>query len=124
MYLQTTKGEADIKMNHAEICPDNTTGTALPTAQECPGKVQIPTKREQKALARMKSIKERVRELKRMIRVMQEDDPEKNFAAISQANEELLHLKVEWKKWETERQQAASERMILLGHEKPSDDLP
>jgi hypothetical protein len=32
---------------------------------------------------------------------------------------EMADLKEEWLSWEEKRQQAAKERMILLGHEQP-----
>ena len=109
-------------MNH-KISLKNKDSLALPIAEACPGKIEIPTKKEQEALTKMKTIKERVRELKSNLNIIQEDDHEKTSVAISEAKKELTRLKVEWETWEAERKQAAKERMILLGHEEPSTDL-
>jgi hypothetical protein len=99
------------------------TDTAFPIAATCPGKIEIPTKKEQEALARMKTIKENVRELKSTIKALQKNDPENNAAALRGAEKELCRMKVEWETWEFKRKQAAKERMIHLGHEEPSQDL-
>ena len=100
-----------------------TIGTGLPIAQACTGKIEIPTKRELEALAKMKTIKERVRELKGAINLFQEAEHENNLAAISEAKQELARMKIEWETWENERKQAAHERMILLGHEEPNQPM-
>lgn len=109
-------------MNH-KISLKNKDSLALPIAEACPGKIEIPTKKEQEALTKMKTIKERVRELKSNLNIIQEDDHEKTSVAISEAKKELTRLKVEWETWEAERKQAAKERMIFLGHEEPAGDL-
>jgi FtsZ-binding cell division protein ZapB len=86
----------------------------LPSAP-CEGAVEIPTRREQKALNKLKAIKTRVRELKRA-------RGERGAALADQRQDaierELNHLKEEWNRWEDERKEAARERMILLGHEE------
>ncbi len=111
-------------MDHDETCIYGKTDTALPKAKTCPGKIEIPTKREQKALRKLKAIKDRVRESKSTIKILQKDDPEKHFARISDAEKELALMKIEWEAWEAERTQAAKERMFLLGHEEARDDPP
>lgn len=94
----------------------NKAGLVLPVAESCPGKIEIPTKREQEALGKMKAIKERVRELKSQLNIIEEDSLEKDSV---EAKRELDRLKVEWETWETKRKEAAKERMIFLGHEEP-----
>lgn len=81
----------------------------------CPGKLQVPTEEEKEALDAMKSIKERVRALKKRLTGPGLDETTGERQALEK---ELAHLKVEWDEWEQKRQKAAKERMILLGHEK------
>jgi hypothetical protein len=81
----------------------------------CPGKLQVPTVQEKEALDAMRSIKERVRALKKRLTAPGSDE---TTGEILELEKELAHLKVEWDKWEQKRQKAAKERMILLGHEK------
>ena len=111
-------------MDHDETCICSKTDTALPKAETCLGKIEIPTNREQKALRKLKAIKERVRELRSTIKSLQEDDPEKHSARISHAGQELVRMKIEWDTWEAEKNKAAKERMFLLGHEEATDDPP
>ena len=93
----------------------------LPT---CSGKVEIPTGKEKEALAAMKSIKERVRPLKKQLASLKSSGNDENAGVISELQEELARLKTEWDKWEEGRQKAAKERMIQLGHEDdPSGPL-
>ena len=88
----------------------------------CPGHKEVPTEKEQEALSAMRSIKERVRELKKRLDAMKASDQDENAARISEIQEELAHLKVDWNRWEEKRKKAARERMILLGHEKSIED--
>ena len=81
----------------------------------CPGKLQLQKKKKKEALDAMRSIKERVRALKKRLTALGSDEPTGETLALEK---ELAHLKVEWDKWEQKRQKAAKERMILLGHEK------
>jgi chromosome segregation ATPase len=86
----------------------------LPSAP-CAGAVEVPTRREQEALNKLRAIKTKVRELKRA-------RDERGDALADQVRDaierELHHLKEEWNRWEEEREEAARERMILLGHEE------
>jgi chromosome segregation ATPase len=86
----------------------------LPSAP-CAGAVEVPTRREQEALEKLKAIKTRVRELKQA-----RGETGKAFANQTRdaIDSELHHLKEEWDRWEEERKEAARERMILLGHEE------
>ncbi len=101
--------------NDAKKTPD----TTLPMAETCTGKLEIPTPREQEALARLKSIKERVRVLKAALSSSKANDQPQLFETISNAEKELALLKEDWETWEAERKAAAKERMIILGHEDP-----
>ena len=81
----------------------------------CPGRLQVPTEEEKEALDAMKSIKERVRALKKCLTASGRDETTGERLALEK---ELAHLKVDWDEWEQKRQKAAKERMVLLGHEK------
>lgn len=86
----------------------------------CPGKVEVPTEEEREALAAMRSIKERVRQLKGYLAEQKALGRDKDRRNIGEIREELLGLKKDWDRWEKKRKQAAKERMILLGHEEGS----
>lgn len=76
--------------------------------------IEIPTDDEVKALNKLREIKKRVRELKKELAHMAADD---SFCEQrTQADNELLELKREWKEWEKKRDEAAKKRMIALGH--------
>jgi len=84
----------------------------------CPGKMEVPTPKEQEALAAMKSIKERVRGLKKRLVSLKNSDRGQNTGEMSSLEKELDRLKAEWDQWEEKRTAAAKERMIILGHEE------
>ena len=84
----------------------------------CKGRLQVPTEKEKEALAAMKSIKERVRALKKRLTALKASGHVETTGDILAVEKELAQLKVRWDKWEQTRQKAARERMILLGHEK------
>ncbi len=86
----------------------------------CAGKIEVPTEKEREALAAMRSVKERVRKLKGYLAELKASDRDEDRRKIGEIREELLRLKEDWNRWEGERQQAAKERMILLGHEDSS----
>jgi len=94
----------------------------LPVAQNpdrtCAGKMEVPTPKEQEALAAMKSIKERVRALKNRLASLHASDSDEGADKIFTVENELARLKVDWDRWEEKRKAAAKERMIILGHEK------
>lgn len=86
--------------------------------QTCPGKMEVPTEKEMEALEAMKSIKEKVRILKkRLVSLHASDNGEKADGILTHENE-LARLKVEWDQWEEKRKAAAKERMVILGHEE------
>ncbi len=84
----------------------------------CPGKMEVPTPREQEALAAMKSIKERVRALKNRFDSLDASNRDEDAGEILTVENELARLKAEWDQWEEKRKAAAKERMIILGHEE------
>lgn len=94
----------------------------LPTMEDssrtCPGQLEIPTPREQKALAAMRAIKEQVKPLKARLTVLEQAGQGSGGDAMA-LREELSRLKADWNAWESERKAAAKERMIILGHEAP-----
>ena len=87
----------------------------------CPGKMEVPTPKEQEALAAMKSIKERVREIKRRLSKLKDAGPGRVAVEITALENELDRLKTKWDQWEEKRRSAAKERMIILGHEEDQD---
>jgi len=84
----------------------------------CPGQLEIPTPREQKALAAMRAIKEQVKPLKERMTSL-EAAGQGSFGEAGEIKNELARLKEDWDRWEAERKAAAKERMIILGHEAP-----
>jgi len=84
----------------------------------CPGKLEVPTPEEREALSAMRSIKERVRVLKKRLTALNGSIRNDNAGEISDIEQELARLKKDWNKWEKRRQKAARERMIYLGHEE------
>jgi hypothetical protein len=81
----------------------------------CAGIVEVPTLREQEALKSLRVIKTRVRKLKQ---ALDETAHASGGQKRDSIERELNRLKEEWNHWEKERQEAAKERMILLGHEE------
>ncbi len=90
-----------------------------PQAQECTGKLEVPSKEEQVILAAMKAAKERVREIKQRLETLKEGGPGAHDAEVGRLEGELERLRAEWERLEAERDKAARERMILLGHAEP-----
>ena len=97
---------------------DTRDGSQTDAPLSCPGKLQVPTEEEKEALDAMRSIKERVRALKKRLTALRGSKRDETAGERLALEKELAHLKVEWDEWEQKRQKAAKERMILLGHEK------
>ncbi len=87
----------------------------LPIQPSCPGKVEIPTQKELEALNRLREIKEKVREKKKALAQSKTTGQKEKITALEK---ELSELKLQWDEWEKKRDEAARERMVLLGHEK------
>ena len=78
--------------------------------------MKLPTEDELKALNRLREIKNRVREVKKKIALMNSDS---FYEERSRSEGELIELKKEWEVWEKKRDEAARKRMVALGHLEP-----
>jgi hypothetical protein len=92
--------------------------TILPQLDDC-RTAEIPSKEEQQALARLRHIKERVREIKAQMMHRKDSSGQISAQDLSFLSEELQRLKRDWDCWEKRREDAAHERMVRLGHERP-----
>ena len=101
----TAGGDKDMSDGKEDIFPRHST---------CPGAIEIPTKREQKALSEMRRIKARVRALRERLKGLEGLD---HSHEIQTVKNDLAVLKKEWNECEKRRKAAAKERMMLLGHE-------
>ena len=81
-------------------------------------KIDVPTEEEVNALNELRCIKERVRELKKKISDLSAGLVAGTRDDLVDLEKEMADLKEEWLAWEEKRQQAARERMIILGHEE------
>ncbi|MCG6880966.1 MAG: hypothetical protein LJE96_17710 [Deltaproteobacteria bacterium] len=98
---------------------DNDIGktAGLNSPNTCTGKMGIPTPREREALSAMKSLKERVRKIKKRIDELRGLKDDTYAEEIGSLKGQLVPLKKEWNSLGRKRDAAAKERMILLGHE-------
>lgn len=87
-------------------------------AQTCK-KIDVPTEEEVCALNELRCIKEKVRDLKKKISDLSAGLVAGTRDDLMILENEMADLKDQWLSWEEKRQQAARERMIILGHEKP-----
>ena len=84
-------------------------------------KIDVPTEEEVAALNQLRSIKDRLRQLRKQI-----SDVSAGLVAGATREDLVLlesqvaELKEEWLVWEDKRQQAARDRMMILGHESPA----
>ena len=83
---------------------------------------EVPSEDEIMALNAMRSIKDRVRDLKRRLSGILSPRVEEDATERLMLENELLQLKKEWNEWEKKRIEAARQRMILLGHEDGLSD--
>ncbi len=81
--------------------------------------IKVPTDDEVTALNAMRAIKDSARKLKRKISELTARATDQESERIVQLRLELERLSKEWKAWDKKREEAAKERMILLGHMKP-----
>ncbi len=84
----------------------------------CPGKMKVPTDREQECLKALKAIKEKASVVKERLASLKGSPGEDESPEIASLNRELSRLKSAWNEWDEKREKAAKERMILLGHEE------
>ncbi len=73
---------------------DDHTKSTLPDVS-CPGQIEIPTPKERESLDKMRSIKERVREIRKCLRLLEASKDEKDSAKVSKFASELESLKAE-----------------------------
>ena len=73
----------------------------------------VMTDREIAVLGSMRGVKKEVYEIKRRLRLAEEDLPSEEVASL---NQRLIVLKEQWQEMDHERMEAAEERMRLLGH--------
>ena len=83
------------------------------------GKLEVPSNDEVIALNEMRTIKNRVRDLKKRLSDISSAEKNGDPGEIADLERELAGLKVKWMEWEKKREDAARKRMILLGHEEP-----
>lgn len=82
--------------------------------------IQVPTEDELTALNALRTIKDRVREIKTRLSEISPANRDEDAKEVLDLEKEMARLKQEWKDWEKRRDMAAKERMILLGHEEAS----
>ena len=87
-------------------------------SQLCKG-VDVPSEEEVEALNALRSIKVKVRDLKKMRTDLSSTKENGNGAGMAKLDEEMARLKKDWDDWEAKRKEAARQRMIILGHEEP-----
>ena len=78
--------------------------------------VKVPTDEECLALNAMRSIKDRVRVIKKRLHEIASSEGHDNPGEKSHLETEMTRLKREWEEWENKREEAEKKRMILLGH--------
>lgn len=92
-------------------------GNLACSKKHCEG-VEVPTKDELVALNALREIKNRVRDIKTMLSELSPID--NKVEEILELEEEMKRLRAEWEEWEKRKEEAARQRMILLGHEEES----
>jgi len=99
---------------------DNTLGEKSACVHSCK-KIDVPTDEEVCALNELRCIKERVRGLKKKISDLSAGLVPGTRDDLMTLEQEMADLKEEWLTWEERRQEAARQRMIILGHEQPGE---
>lgn len=81
--------------------------------------VEVPTADEVEVLNAMREVKERARSIKGQISKLSAAREASEMEERSRLEKEMARLKSEWDRLEERRNEAARERMVLLGHEEP-----
>ncbi len=81
--------------------------------------VEVPSREEIAALNEMRTIKDSVRDLRKRLSNLSFSEESGDREEVERIERKMRQLKKEWKLWEKKREEAARERMILLGHEEP-----
>jgi hypothetical protein len=84
------------------------------------GKAEVPSEEELRVLKAMRSMKERVRDIRTRLFEISSAAGSEKAGEKETLEKELEKLKSEWESLEQERKNAAHMRMVLLGHEEPS----
>jgi predicted nuclease with TOPRIM domain len=84
------------------------------------GKVEVPSNDELRALNALRTIKEKVRDMRSRLSEISSGGGAAKPGEKETLQKELERLKSEWEFWERKSKEAAHERMVLLGHEEPS----
>ncbi len=90
---------------------------STPCEKICKG-IDVPTDGEVEALGAMKTLKLRVREVKKKMSEFSSTNKKGATQSLLALEHDLVRLKKDWDRWEEKRSKAARERMILLGHEE------
>ena len=88
-------------------------GSAPGKSPTDPPSLHFMTERELEVLASMRNLKQEVSEIKTRMRELEQQGMSEEGSAMLVR---LADLRVEWKKMDKERMDAAEERMRLLGH--------
>ena len=88
--------------------------------KNCCKMMDLPSDDELTALNAMRSIKEKVRRLKKQLLEVDRMEEQSNSEQRSALEMEIGDLKAEWNNWEQKRKEAERVRMIILGHEEGS----
>ena len=88
--------------------------------EKCKG-IDVPTDDEVEALSAMKSLKLRVREVKKKMSDISSIEKEGASQSLLALEQDLVRLKKDWDRWEQKRSMAARKRMIQLGHEEDDE---
>jgi hypothetical protein len=81
--------------------------------------IEVPTEDELVALNAMRSIKEKAKALKEKMDQVESKEAADGGSERARIRQEMDRLRKEWQEWEKRKDRAASQRMILLGHEEP-----
>lgn len=88
-----------------------------PACRSLCSKREVPDEKELEALKAMRTIKDRVRSMRKRIAEVSASNEEGHIEEIQRLEGEIARLKDDWKLWDKKRERAARERMIALGHE-------
>ena len=99
-------------MANREIMEDRDT-----CSHHCKG-IEVPTDDEVAVLNAMRALKDRVKGLKKKISEIRSSGNGHQGEELSGLENMLAQLKVEWNGLDKKREEAARERMIILGHEE------
>ena len=83
------------------------------------GGSEVPTEDEVVVLNEMRALKDRVKSIKKKMSEISSSDDGSKREVLEGLESDLARFKTEWNNLDARRQEAARQRMIILGHEKP-----